>query len=48
MTFGMIDTACCATVDDILRSVDQLLYEGKEAGRNRLVVSSVDNNSVAT
>ena len=48
MTFGMIDTACCTTVDDILRTVDELLYEGKEAGRNRLIASSVGNDSAST
>jgi diguanylate cyclase (GGDEF)-like protein len=37
MTFGLIDTAPCSDVDDILRRVDHLLYEGKKNGRNRLV-----------
>jgi diguanylate cyclase (GGDEF)-like protein len=37
MTFGLLDTSSCRNVDKALTKVDQLLYEGKEAGRNRLV-----------
>jgi len=37
MTFGLIDTATCSNVESVLREVDTLLYEGKLAGRNRLV-----------
>ena len=37
MTFGLIDTAGCESTDEIVKKVDDLLYEGKENGRNQLV-----------
>ena len=37
MTFGLINTCDCDSVETILREVDELLYEGKEAERNCLV-----------
>lgn len=37
MTFGLLDVFQNYKVDDILKQVDDLLYEGKENGRNRLV-----------
>jgi two-component system, chemotaxis family, response regulator WspR len=30
------------TIEDVLREADKALYEAKEAGRNRMAVSSVD------
>lgn len=37
MTFGLIDTAGYEIVDDMVIRVDELLYYGKENGRNQLV-----------
>ncbi len=37
MTFGLIDTKDLDTSDEMVKTVDQLLYIGKEHGRNRLV-----------
>jgi diguanylate cyclase (GGDEF)-like protein len=39
MTFGLLDASNCTDIDEALSTVDRLLYEGKEAGRNRLVIS---------
>lgn len=38
MTFGLVDATTCDNVETILRRIDELLYTGKEGGRNRLVV----------
>ncbi len=40
MTFGLINTSGMKTADDMVKHVDELLYYGKEHGRNRLVTES--------
>lgn len=37
MTFGLIDTANYVTSDEMVKAVDELLYCGKQNGRNQLV-----------
>jgi diguanylate cyclase (GGDEF)-like protein len=46
MTFGLMDAAGCTDVDDVLCHVDELLYEGKNSGRNRLVTASAHKENV--
>jgi diguanylate cyclase (GGDEF)-like protein len=36
ITFGLIDATKCKNIDEALTAVDNLLYKGKEAGRNRV------------
>lgn len=40
MTFGLINTAGMKNADEMVKRVDELLYYGKEHGRNRLVTES--------
>lgn len=38
MTFGLIDSTGAKNEDEMVKKVDELLYHGKENGRNQLVV----------
>jgi diguanylate cyclase (GGDEF)-like protein len=40
MTFGVAEFANIVSVDEIIRNADSALYDGKEAGRNRVVAYS--------
>lgn len=38
MTFGLVDGQGYSTADEVVKAADMLLYEGKENGKNRVVI----------